>query len=68
MCNRRKVKSRNEYRGAIYQKQTGKWRCQLRIEGKTRSFGTFETEVEAGMRYNEIVDQLQLGRIKNEFK
>lgn len=53
--NRRKprVKSKSKYKGLSWQKREGKWSVRIQANGKHRSFGSFEDEVEAAKAYDD---------------
>lgn len=42
------------YYGVYYRKDTNKWRVTIRIDGKTICGGSFFTEEEAALKYNEL--------------
>lgn len=45
----------SKYRGVHFHKQSGKWRAKIKHEGKVKSLGLFNSEVEAGEAYNTAV-------------
>jgi hypothetical protein len=52
--NRPKRKdSQSKYKGAFIQKKTGTYKSRISVEGKSIYLGTFKTEEEAAMAYNE---------------
>lgn len=50
-CNDYKSKWMSEYRGVTFYKATNKWRAQIRINGKLKHIGLFQTELEAHQAY-----------------
>jgi len=78
-CDRlqEEIKSENfgrglsKYRGVSFYKRTGKWFAQIRHGGKNHNLGSFDTEKEAAIAYNEqakIVwgDRAKLNHITHE--
>ncbi|KPF66083.1 hypothetical protein IP84_16840 [beta proteobacterium AAP99] len=49
------------YLGVSYFKETGRWRAQIKINGKKKSIGYFSTEEEAYTAYLEVKRQLHEG-------
>ena len=43
----------SKYKGVIYQKNVGKWRARITIDGKLTCLGLYDTEKEAALAYNE---------------
>lgn len=43
----------SKYKGVSWHPQTGRWRAQIRAEGKTHHLGTFYNEVDAAEAYDE---------------
>lgn len=52
--NRNKIstKSTSKYKGVYWYKSTSKWRALIQINGKQKSLGYFEREIEAAKAYN----------------
>ena len=57
-CNRRKLESlqgrptSSKYKGVRWEECRGKWRVDIRIEGKRVYLGRFKTEIDAANAYN----------------
>jgi group I intron endonuclease len=52
----RKLNTKNrtsDYIGVNYEKRRGKWISKIRINGKTKTLGAFDSELEAAKKYNE---------------
>jgi hypothetical protein len=51
--NRRaNIKSTSQYKGVFLVKKTGKWRTQIKYQGKIVSIGNFDNELEAARAYD----------------
>jgi hypothetical protein len=42
----------SQYKGVYFNKKSKKWISQRRIDGKTKYFGSFNTEIEAAIAFN----------------
>lgn len=52
--NRRKRAGHtSKYKGVYFDRQRGKWKASIKVDGKTISLGRFLTEEEAALKYNE---------------
>jgi hypothetical protein len=47
MQNRRTTRARSGYRGVEFDQRSGKFRARAKVEGRTRSFGSYVTAEEA---------------------
>jgi hypothetical protein len=47
-----RVNSKSKYKG-VYRHSGGKYQATITVEGKRTHLGTFETEIEAAVKYNE---------------
>jgi hypothetical protein len=45
----------SSYKGVSYRKNTGKWRCRIRIDYKLINLGEYENEVDAALSYNKYI-------------
>jgi len=48
------------YHGVFFRNDSKKWRVVFSIDGKSKRFGTYPTEIEAALKYDEVVKQLKL--------
>jgi hypothetical protein len=53
--------------GVTYNKSVGKWRAKFNINGKTKNFGSYASEVEAALRVNYEILTRHLDKPLNEF-
>ena len=42
----------SKHKGVVLDKRTGKWKCQIRVEGRLLHLGCFVDETEAAIKYN----------------
>lgn len=56
--------SSSKYVGVHIHKLTGKWRSQIRIEGKVKSIGLFRTQEEARIARSKFIEVNNLERFK----
>jgi hypothetical protein len=57
----------NRYaKGCYYNKPSKKWRAQIRLNGKDKHLGCYETEEEAHQAYIEAKSRIHIIKIKNQ--
>ncbi len=47
----------SQYKGVTWHKTWRKWQAQIRIDGKTKFLGKFDSEIAAALAFNEIAKQ-----------
>ena len=66
-CNKtKKNNASSKYYGVSIHKKTGKYQAELRAYGKRYYGGIFETEIQAAIKVNQIIDKNKLPNRKNE--
>jgi hypothetical protein len=55
---RRRAGKSSPYKGVSFEKQTGRWKAQISVDGKNLNLGRFLTEHEAARVYNEAALRL----------
>jgi len=57
--NRRKnsKKETSLYKGVCYNKHRNKWRCCIKLNGKSKEIGSFTTEEQSALAYNDAAKQ-----------
>lgn len=53
--------SRSQYKGVMFESNTGRWRASISHNRYDASFGPYETDIEAAMAYNTIATALKGG-------
>lgn len=53
--NRKKPHHSSIYTGVCYDKYWGKWKAVASLNGKTKNIGTYKTEYEAHIKYQEFI-------------
>jgi hypothetical protein len=48
----------SRFKGVTFDKQTGKWRAKIRVEGKSHSLGRYADEIAAAQAYDEAARRL----------
>lgn len=49
----------SKYKGVSLDKKTNKWLTQIQINGKRKRFGLFNTEYEAHLKYQEVLQNIK---------
>jgi len=52
---KKKLQTSSKYVGVCYRKSSDKWHSSIRINGKKKFIGSYETEEEAGLAYNNAI-------------
>jgi len=58
-----KCKTSTRLLGVYYEKKSGRWYSQIRIDGKSRHLGTFATDIEAHEAYLQAKRKLHSGSV-----
>ena len=54
MNRTKSINKTSAFKGVHLEKNTGKWRCRIKIDGKLQHHGYFEIEKDAARKYDEI--------------
>ena len=54
MNRTKSINKTSAFKGVYLEKNTGKWRCRIKIDGKLQHHGYFEIEKDAARKYDEI--------------
>jgi len=46
------------FKGVYYEADRKKWKVSIKTQHKSHTFGRFETEIEAAIKYNEVIESL----------
>ena len=52
MNSTKRAATTSTYKGVYFHAQSGGWRAQIRINGKSKTLGNFKNEKEAAQKYN----------------
>jgi len=56
--NLRKRKSASRFKGVVLVPSTGKWHARIKIDGKTKHLGTYSSEEDAALAYDNMALQI----------
>ncbi len=49
------IRGKSKYRGVSFFKRDNKWQAKIKIDGKSKHLGLYETEIDAARAYNNYI-------------